>query len=60
MCLEYNPLFDWYTCTCGFDKCLELEENKERSGAANAGAISWAELMASMLAVRAVKSILSI
>ena len=60
MCLEYNPFFDWYTCTCEFDKCLELEENNEHSGAGNTGAISGVVFMTSMFTMWAVKRIFSI
>ena len=41
-CLKYDPFFDWHTCTCTFEECLQLEygdkkkEQKERSSAAPA------------------------
>ena len=24
-CLKYDPFFNWYTCTCSFEECLQLE-----------------------------------
>lgn len=63
-CLRHNPFFNWYTCTCSFDKCLELQHKKqkkqEHNGAVNMRAISGSTLMASVLTMWAVKKFISI
>ena len=60
-CLEHNPFFNWYTCTCSFEKCLEMQYKKQQnSGAANKRVISGAALMASVLTTWAVKNLISI
>ena len=38
-CLKYDPFFNWYTCTCTFEECLQLEyggkkEKKNKQSAA--------------------------
>ena len=29
-CLKYDPFFNWYTCTCTFEECLQLEYGGKR------------------------------
>ena len=57
-CMEHNPFFDWYTCTCSFDKCLEMQDKKQHNGAGNKRVNSGAALMASVLTTWAVKKLI--
>ena len=60
-CLEHNPFFDWYTCTCSFEKCLEMQQKKQQqNNGANKRAVSGVMLMASVLTTWAVKQLICI